>query len=1564
MIKSSTRNALWKNVILALVICLAGNIKTTAQTYATSQVNYVYGTCVLCGIVNPNNPVNNGNLTDYSSYAITVGLIGVSVEQALVFPAATTNAGKDELIIRIGADNATLYAALFYGLSVETYNGTTPNNDVTAASSKLRILNGGTAAEIVLRPSATFDRVKLNLISVNVGALQGLRIYYAYYQPAKLPNANGILFVKKGSSGTGDSWSNPVGEVADALKAAKTNPDIKQIWVAGGMYKPLYTGNDNGDESNARTKTFVLVDGVRMYGGFAGNESSLNERDLSNDAHQTILSGDIDNNDAANGTIFGNNSYHVVMAANALGNTGNYHLDGFVIQGGKADNPGNDMSVNAWVTSGSNGAAIAAYRGRLNINACKIRGNFAQTRIIYFLTNDTYMANTLVTGNRATGGYIIEAQSGGRLEIVNNTFAGNKSDAGYLGLSVTTLNMVNSIIYGNANNQIIGALTFENGIWQGFAGGTNIDADPMFNAPLSAENAPFTGGDYTLKAGSPAINAGSNAAIKSWTNGVGPTMMADVIAGSSCFGTGGGCNLTGRDNLTTSDLTDFALISLSSTGSQAYSTISMQWLNQTIKAGDVIGFIIETENIPIGNTTLLGNIVLRMSGATGPDFYSLTGPALQTTTLNGQTINYVGFTAPRDGVYTSITLTQIPNVTTRLRVKGVFKWQSDARSNNSTDLNGKPRISNQAGGGMVDIGAYETQTSPQTITASDITKTYGEAAFAPAVTASSGLAVTYSSGNTAIAEPFFDAADGKYKLKIKSAGTVTITANQSGNGSWEAAPAKTFQLTVQQKTVTVNVKSTAVITRAYNGQAQTTFNSDNLEFASGDIVSGDDVKAKFNGIAVYDDEHVGTNKTLTLNVLNFELEGTAAANYTIGNTTDIIFNNASITKAIVTVTPGSGLKKVYGETDPVFNFTNSYMVNGETITGALGRVAGEDAGDYNFTTGTLSAGNNYSINLAAAVFTINKKPVTASIKPTADISKVYDGNADYTMFMQDLEFAAGDIINNDQVTFNWNFNVLSFDNKNAGTNKTVTYPLNSFYLAGAKAGNYVISNTTDLTANIGTITPASLTVTANAAGKTYGQSDPSLSFTAGQLANGDAITGAPTRQTGEDAGEYDITKGTLTAGNNYTINFTGAKFTIGKKAVLVNFKSSAVFSKVYDGTDKTTITGTDLGFVAGAIINADAVSISLAADAAIYDNRNVGTSKTIAVPYSAMTLTGAKAGNYEIGTTAILSTNTASITAATLTITANAQTKIYGQNDPALTYAHAGLFGNDVITGSLTRDAGTNVGVYPITIGTISAGSNYSISYVPANLTITKATQTITWNQADIEIGCNGTVAPIQLLATSNSNLPVMYTVTNVALASVTGNILTPVANGATTITATQQGDQNHEPATAVVKNFKYQLNGAIRQRWSDVLMFDNTGNAYTHWQWYKNGNPIGGATQPYYSESAALNGTYYVLATDKNGNAVQACAVTTTGGVYTPGLKISPNPVKAGTTATVSCSYSTNDLVGAKLILSLVTGTKVQELTQVNAVNQLTMPANGGLYVLTLVLSNGQRVSVNVLVH
>lgn len=321
---------------------------------------------------------------------------------------------------------------------------------------------------------------------------------------------------------------------------------------------------------------------------------------------------------------------------------------------------------------------------------------------------------------------------------------------------------------------------------------------------------------------------------------------------------------------------------------------------------------------------------------------------------------------------------------------------------------------------------------------------------------------------------------------------------------------------------------------------------------------------------------------------------------------------------------------------------------------------------------------------------------------------------------------------------------------------------------------------------------------------------------------------------------------------------------------------------------------------------------------------------------------------------------------AILSIIADSIGKAYGEDDPVLTFTATGWKNNDndsIVTGELIREAGETVGEYAISQNTLAAGDNYSIAFTGNTFTISKAQQTISWNQP-LTAGCNNN-SVIILLATASSGLPVSYTSANNAVATVNQDALTPVQPGSATITATQAGDANHEAATAVVNVFTYTSEGMVKQHFSNALFFVNDSSLYVQWQWYKNGAAVTGAVNAYYSEPTSLKGTYYVMVTDKNGNTINTCPLVLTGNEEVlRRLSVYPNPVSRGNLATVVSNYTQAQLQGARLILSTATGVVLQQLSNVKPSTLVTMPATGGIYIITLLFGNGQKETVNVWVR
>ncbi len=129
------------------------------------------------------------------------------------------------------------------------------------------------------------------------------------------------LFVKSGERGNGTNWADAIGDLQDALKLAIYGDEV---WVAKGTYFPTACKTCNQYE---RAKSFNIPNGVKIYGGFAGNETSTAGRKVKD--NPTQLSGNIGQDD------FFDNSFTVVSFENVDQST---LLDGFIITGGMSDN--------------------------------------------------------------------------------------------------------------------------------------------------------------------------------------------------------------------------------------------------------------------------------------------------------------------------------------------------------------------------------------------------------------------------------------------------------------------------------------------------------------------------------------------------------------------------------------------------------------------------------------------------------------------------------------------------------------------------------------------------------------------------------------------------------------------------------------------------------------------------------------------------------------------------------------------------------------------------------------------------------------------------------------------------------------------------------------------------------------------------------------------------------------------------------------------------------------------------------------------------------------------------
>ncbi len=278
---------------------------------------------------------------------------------------------------------------------------------------------------------------------------------------------------------------------------------------------------------------------------------------------------------------------------------------------------------------------------------------------------------------------------------------------------------------------------------------------------------------------------------------------------------------------------------------------------------------------------------------------------------------------------------------------------------------------------------------------------------------------------------------------------------------------------------------------------------------------------------------------------------------------------------------------------------------------------------------------------------------------------------------------------------------------------TVTYTNNTATDAGTYRATAVIEaegyNTLTLSANL-VINKATITVKADDVSMIKGGEMPELTYTVeGELFGGDEITGAlSTKANGSKTGKFDITKGTLTAGNNYAITFVKGTLTVGDK-LEQNIVVDEIGEKTYG----------DEAFVIAVTADENANLTDFTFESSNTNVAEVGEDGTVTIKAAGTTkITVTQPGNETYA--AFKKTQTLTVNRAALTVKADDVFMIKGGEMPELTYTVEGeLFGDDVITGALSTKAnGSKTGKFDITQGTIKANSNYKLTFEKGTLTV------------------------------------------------------------------------------------------------------------------------------------------------------------------------------------------------------------------------------------------------------
>ncbi|HHJ1456672.1 TPA: two-partner secretion system adhesin CdrA [Pseudomonas aeruginosa] len=446
-----------------------------------------------------------------------------------------------------------------------------------------------------------------------------------------------------------------------------------------------------------------------------------------------------------------------------------------------------------------------------------------------------------------------------------------------------------------------------------------------------------------------------------------------------------------------------------------------------------------------------------------------------------------------------------------------------------------------------------------------------------------------------------------------------------------------------------------------------------------------------------------TTATQASNVGQYAITGNANGSEYFSQRYQLVRQDGKLTVTPAQLIVSADAKtKVYGDADPTLTYQVSGLKNSDTaagvLSGNLGRVAGENVGNYGILQGGLGLNTaNYTLSYVGNDLRITP----AQLNVIADAkTKVY-GDLDPALTYQVSGLKRGDtagaVLNGGSLS------------RVAGENVGV-YGINQGGL-GLVSSNYTLN----YQGNNLTITKALLNVIADAKTKVYGDADPALTYQVSGLKNGDTAGavlngGSLSRVAGENVGVYGINQGGLgLVSANYDLSYQGNNLTITK--ALLNVIADAK-TKVYGDADPSLtyqVSGLKNGDTAGAVLNGGSLSRVAGENVGVYGINQGGL--------------GLVSANYDLS----YQGNNLTITKALLNVIADAKTKVYGDADPSLTYQVSGLKNGDTAGavlngGSLSRVAGENVGVYGINQGDLALNSgNYDLSYQGNNLTITKA---------------------------------------------------------------------------------------------------------------------------------------------------------------------------------------------------------------------------------------------------
>lgn len=280
------------------------------------------------------------------------------------------------------------------------------------------------------------------------------------------PAASGVKYVRYGYTGNGSSWTNAYGSIQDGINAASATTPKSEVWVAASStaYAPI-----------------TLADGVRVYGGFFGDETSRDQRDWA--THETIIDG--------------GGSGSVVSAGSTVSTVGGARLDGFTIRNGSHGvcltnaSPAianNTIVDNSGAASGGgiycNGGAPLIWSNTIQENSAT--GGWMASGLgggLYFDGSSPVVADNTIVDNSASSiegsgyGGGIYCAGAGQPVFSGNTITGNSATTGG---GICCSNSDATISHNNVSGSVDGGGVYCEGDYDVELAGNSVSSNPDY----------------------------------------------------------------------------------------------------------------------------------------------------------------------------------------------------------------------------------------------------------------------------------------------------------------------------------------------------------------------------------------------------------------------------------------------------------------------------------------------------------------------------------------------------------------------------------------------------------------------------------------------------------------------------------------------------------------------------------------------------------------------------------------------------------------------------------------------------------------------------------------------------------------------------------------------------------------------------------------------------------------------------------------------------------------------------------------------------------------------------